>query len=198
MEFAHRADDGTVQPLGDLLPPSVGGAPMWRNLPIALDRIPAQTNAIRLVATVDALTDKQWIAVTPPRLPRLATLDSVVGHSEPVLTDFHVGLAFPCQHPLDHKDGVAELPGWRITPDKLNSQVSSSWEDDSGGGPLGWINLVLQPRIVPAYLENDWTRDWGELQRFQFAANARAPQADIGVTVENRWGWTDDDPIKVK
>ncbi len=198
VEFAHRADDGTVRPLGDLPPPSVGGAPMWRNLPIALDRIPAQTNAIRLVAKVDALTGKQWIALTPPRLPRLATLDSVVGHSEPVLTDFHVGLAFPCQHPLDHKDGVAELPGWRITPDKLNAQVSSSWEGDSGGGPLGWINLVLQPRTVPAYLENDWTRDWGELQRYQFAANARAPQADIGVSVENRWGWTDDDPIKVK
>ncbi|WP_369640663.1 arabinosyltransferase domain-containing protein, partial [Nocardia sp. JMUB6875] len=85
LEFAHRADDGAVQPLGNLTPPNVGGAPGWRNLPIALDRIPTGTNAIRLVAKTDDPTGKQWLALTPPRLPHLVTLDAMVGHDAPVL-----------------------------------------------------------------------------------------------------------------
>ncbi|MFI1916262.1 arabinosyltransferase domain-containing protein [Nocardia sp. NPDC020380] len=196
IEFAHRGDDGTVQSLGDLTPPTVGGAPAWRNLPVPLDRIPAQTNAIRIVADTAGLTGKQWLAVVPPRLPRLATLNSVVGDQDPVLTDFQVGLAFPCQHPLDHKDGVAQLPTWRILPDKLNAQASATWQDEADGGPLGWMNMLLQPHTVPAYLDHDWTRDWGELQRLTPAV--AAPAAQLTVRVENRWGWAGDGLIKVK
>jgi hypothetical protein len=151
-----------------------------------------------LVAHAGAAPGNQWLALTPPRLPRLATLNSLVGSADPVLMDFHVGLAFPCQHPFDHRDGVAQMPGWRILPDKLNSRVSETWQDDSGGGPLGWINLLLQPRTRPAYLDHDWTRDWGELQQFQFATGAQAPPAAVDVRVENRWGWVDDSPIWVR
>ncbi|APA96839.1 putative arabinosyltransferase B [Nocardia seriolae] len=193
VEFAHRADDGTTSPLGTLTPPAVGGAPGWRNLPIPLDRIPNRTNAIRLVATSDDPTGKQWIAVTPPRLPHLATLDSVVGHTDPVLTDFHVGLAFPCQHPLDHRDGIAQQPIWRILPDKLNSQVSETWQGSSGGGPIGWTTLLLKSQTLPTYLNHDWTRDWGELQRLTPYIDAPTPQ--LAVRVETRWGWTEDTPI---
>ncbi|MFI6869033.1 arabinosyltransferase domain-containing protein [Nocardia sp. NPDC050406] len=193
VEFARRADDGTVTPLGDLVPPNVGGAPTWRNLPIALDRIPEGTNAIRLVAEADTPSEKQWLAVTPPRLPRLETLNTVVGNTAPVLTDFHVGLAFPCQRPFDHKDGVAELPSWRITADKLNGQVAQTWQGDTGGGPIGWSGLLVRSQTVPTYLDNDWTRDWGELQRL--TPHVDAPHATVGVSVETRWGWEGDEPI---
>ncbi|MEV0467580.1 arabinosyltransferase domain-containing protein [Nocardia tengchongensis] len=194
VEFAHRADDGTVQTLGDLTPPTVGGTPGWRNLPIALDRIPAHTNAVRLTVSADDPTGKQWLAITPPRLPRLATVDAVVGHDTPVLTDFHVGLAFPCQHPFDHRDGVAQLPAWRILPDKLNAQVADTWQGNSGGGPLGWSDLLVRSHPVPAYLNHDWTRDWGELQRL--TPYVDAPAAPVTVRVETRWGWADDAPIR--
>ncbi|MTE12474.1 arabinosyltransferase [Nocardia sp. CT2-14] len=194
LEFAHRTDDGAIQPLSTLEAPTVGGAPGWRNLPIPLDRIPAQTTAIRLVASTDDPTGKQWLALTPPRLPHLATLDTVVGHDAPVLTDFHVGLAFPCQRPLGHRDGVAQLPTWRILPDKLNAQVSESWQGDSGGGPLGWSTLLLRSRTIPAYLDHDWTRDWGELQKL--TPYVETPTAPVTVRVESRWGWVDDTPIK--
>ncbi|AYF79339.1 arabinosyltransferase [Nocardia yunnanensis] len=193
LEFAHRAEDGSVRALGDLVPPNVGGAPDWRNLPIDLDRIPAGTNAVRLVAKADDPTGMQWVAVTPPRLPHLTSLESIVGDDAPVLTDFHVGLAFPCQHPLDHRDGVAQVPVWRILPDKLNSQVSESWEGATGGGPVGWMGLLLKSQTVPAYLDHDWTRDWGELQRLTPAVDA--PSAVVDVRVEDRWGWVNDSPI---
>jgi len=197
VEFAHRNADGTDTALGDFMPLDIGGAPSWRDMRVPLDHIPAQTNAVRIVAAANDLTTKQWLAVTPPRLPRLATLNSVVGQQDPVLEDWHVGLAFPCQRPYDHRDGVAEVPDWRILPDRTGSDASNAWQDDIGGGPLGWTGLLLQAQTVPAYLNHDWARDWGELERFT-PYDPQARPATIGVTVQNRWGWVKDAPIKTR
>ncbi|WP_280387187.1 arabinosyltransferase domain-containing protein [Nocardia wallacei] len=195
VEFAHRSDDGSEQPLGEFQPLDVGGAPSWRNMRVPLDRIPDGTNAVRIVAVANDLTPRQWLAVTPPRLPKLDTLDSVVGHQDPVLEDWHVGLAFPCQRPFDHKDGVAEVPKWRILPDRVGADASNAWEDNIGGGPLGWTGLLLEAQTVPAYLDHDWSRDWGSLERYTPYVPSATP-ATVGVTVENRWGWAKDAPIK--
>ncbi|MEV0245636.1 arabinosyltransferase domain-containing protein [Nocardia sp. NPDC050712] len=194
LEFARRAGDGTLEILGDLAPPAVGGAPMWRNLPVPLDRIPEDANAIRLVADIDTPSDKQWLAVTPPRLPHLSTLNALVGSTAPVLADFQTGFAFPCQRPFDHRDGVAELPVWRITPDKLNAQVAGTWQDETGGGPLGWTGQLTRPRTLPGYLEHDWTRDWGELQLLTPIVDA--PAAAIETRSETTWGTADYGPIR--
>ncbi|MGW6120705.1 arabinosyltransferase domain-containing protein [Nocardia sp. NPDC055165] len=194
VEFARRAEDGTTTALGDAVPPTVGGAPGWRNLPIALDRVPVGTTAVRLVADATEPDPMQWLAITPPRLPKLSSLNTVVGSTDPVLADWHVGLAFPCQRPFDHHTGVAEMPIWRIQPDKLNAQVSETWQGDTGGGPLGWTGMLMQSRTIPAYLAEDWTRDWGELQRL--TRTVAAPPADITVRTELRWGLTNETPIK--
>ncbi|WP_417629260.1 arabinosyltransferase domain-containing protein [Nocardia lasii] len=194
VEYATRTDGGTFTALGDSTPPTVGGAPGWRNLPIDLDRIPAGTTAVRLVVEAGEPDPMQWLAITPPRLPKLSTLSTVVGSTDPVLADWHVGLAFPCQRPFDHRDGVAEMPIWRIQPDKLNAQVSETWQGETGGGPLGWTGLLMQSRTIPAYLAEDWTRDWGELQRLTRIVTA--PPADITVHTETRWGLTEGSPIR--
>ncbi|MFE1592049.1 arabinosyltransferase domain-containing protein [Nocardia sp. NPDC058705] len=194
VEFARHTEDGTSTVLGELAPPTVGGAPGWRNLPIDLDRIPAGTTAVRLIADTSEPDPMQWLAITPPRLPKLSTLNTVVGTSDPILTDWHVGLAFPCQHPFDHRNGVAEMPIWRIQPDKLNAQVSETWQGETGGGPLGWTTMLMQSRTIPTYLTNDWTRDWGELQRL--TRTVAAPSAEITTHTESRWGTTNESPIK--
>ena len=48
----------------------------------------------------DDLAPQHWIAVTPPRILQLRTLQDVVGSADPVLLDWLVGLAFPCQRPF--------------------------------------------------------------------------------------------------
>jgi arabinosyltransferase C len=194
MEFAHRAEDGITTALGDSTPPAVGGAPGWRNLPVALDQIPLGTNAIRLVADAAEPDPMQWLAITPPRLPKLSSLNTVVGSADPVLADWHVGLAFPCQRPFDHHHGVAEMPIWRIQPDKLNAQVSETWQGDTGGGPLGWTGMLMRSRTIPAYLADDWTRDWGELQRL--TRTVGAPPAEISRRSSTAWGWSSESPIR--
>ncbi|MFI1237472.1 arabinosyltransferase domain-containing protein [Nocardia salmonicida] len=194
VEFARRDGDGTTTALGDSTPSSVGGAPGWRNISVALDRIPTGTNAIRLIVDAAEPDPMQWLAITPPRLPKLSSLNTVVGSTDPVLADWHVGLAFPCQRPFDHHNGVAEMPIWRIQPDKLNAQVSETWQGDTGGGPLGWTGMLMQSRTIPAYLADDWTRDWGELQRL--TRTVAAPPAEIAHRSSTAWGWSNESPIR--
>lgn len=197
LEYGVRAADGSVRKLGSVDPIDIGPAPSWRNLRVPLDQLPAEANAVRLVAVDNDITQKQWLAVTPPRLPKLATLNSVVGSQNPVLLDWHVGLAFPCQRPFNHHDGVAEVPSWRILPDRVGSDASNAWQDDIGGGPLGWTGLLLKSQTMPSYLDHDWSRDWGSLEKFT-PYDSTAKPAEIGVTVQTRTGLAEDDPIRVR
>lgn len=197
LEYGVRGADGEVRTLGSIDPLDIGPAPSWRNLRVPLDRLPGEVNAVRLVAIDNDITPKQWLAVTPPRLPKLATLNSVVGSQDPVLLDWHVGLAFPCQRPFDHKDGVGEIPRWRILPDRVGSDASNAWQDDIGGGPLGWTGLLLKSQTVPAYLDHDWARDWGSLEKFTLYAPDATP-ATIHISPRTRTGLDRDDPIRIR
>ncbi|WP_459548798.1 arabinosyltransferase domain-containing protein [Nocardia sp. X0981] len=196
LEYGIRAADGTTQVLGSVLPLDIGPNPSWRNLRVPLDQLPREVNAVRLVAVDNDITSRQWLAVTPPRLPRLATLDSVVGHTDPVLLDWHVGLAFGCQRAFDHRHGVAEVPRWRILPDRVGSDASNAWQDHIGGGPLGWTELLLDAESVATYLADDWARDWGSLERYT-PHRPDARPAELRITEQVRGGTAGDDPIKV-
>ncbi|MEU4648563.1 arabinosyltransferase domain-containing protein [Nocardia fluminea] len=196
LEYGTRAADGSVEVAGSVAPMDIGPAPSWRNLRVPIDALPVGVNAVRLVAADNDITGKQWLAVTPPRLPKLSTLDSVVGRTAPVLLDWHVGLAFPCQRPFEHHDGVAEAPQWRILPDRVGSDASNAWQDDIGGGPLGWTNLLLKAETVPTYLDHDLGRDWGSLERF--TPYQPAPPAKIGVSVIDQSGRAKEPAIRAQ
>ncbi|WP_280502240.1 arabinosyltransferase domain-containing protein [Nocardia farcinica] len=197
LEYGVRGADGEVSVLGSIMPLDIGPAPSWRNLRVPLDELPAEVNAVRLVAVDNDITERHWLAVTPPRLPELATLQSVVGDTAPVLLDWHVGLAFPCQRPFDHHAGVAEAPRWRILPDRVGSDASNAWQDHIGGGPLGWTGLLLKAETVPGYLDHDWRRDWGSLERFTPWIPEAVP-ADIETATVTRSGTADDAPIRAR
>lgn len=179
----QAADD---QPGGSLGFGDVGAAPAWRNLRAPLAAIPAQATLIRLVARDDDLAPQHWIALTPPRIPQLRTLQDVVGSEDPVLLDWLVGLAFPCQRPFGHRNGVIEVPKWRILPDRFGAEANSPVMDYLGGGPLGITELLLRPTTVPTYLKDDWFRDWGALQEFTpFYPNAQTARLDLGTATRS-------------
>ena len=143
----------------------IGPVPAWRNLRAPLSAIPADATLVRVVAVDDDLAPQHWIAVTPPRIPKLRTLQQVVGSQDPVLLDWLVGLAFPCQRPFGHAHGVTEVPRWRILPDRFGAESNSPVMDNIGGGPLGIGELLFRATTVPTYLREDWFRDWGALQK---------------------------------
>ena len=172
-------DDG--EPAGGVGFADVGSPPAWRNLRAPLGAIPADATQVRLVATDDDLAPQHWIALTPPRIPELRTLQEVVGSQDPVLLDWLVGLAFPCQRPFGHQNGVIEVPKWRILPDRFGAEANSPVMDNVGGGPLGISELLLRATAVPTYLKDDWFRDWGELQRFTpYYRDAQPARLDLG------------------
>ncbi|BBY40348.1 putative arabinosyltransferase C [Mycobacterium mantenii] len=143
----------------------VGASPAWRNLRLPMSAIPNSATQIRLVADDEDLAPQHWIALTPPRMPQLRTLQDVVGSADPVFLDWLVGLAFPCQRPFGHQNGLDETPRWRILPDRFGAEANSPVMDNNGGGPLGVTELLVKATTVATYLKDDWSRDWGSLQR---------------------------------
>ncbi|MDP7706243.1 arabinosyltransferase domain-containing protein [Mycobacterium sp. TY815] len=167
----------------------VGASPAWRNLRAPLSAIPDSATQIRLVADDDDLAPQHWIGLTPPRVPQLRTLQDVVGSKDPVFLDWLVGLAFPCQRPFGHQNGVDETPKWRILPDRFGAEANSPVMDNLGGGPLGITELLAHATTVASYLKDDWFRDWGALQRLTpFYPDAAPARLELGtVTRSGLW-----------
>ncbi|MDP9167710.1 MAG: arabinosyltransferase domain-containing protein, partial [Actinomycetota bacterium] len=117
LEYSRPGPDGQPAPAGRVVPYDLGPIPSWRNLRFDRTLIPADATAVRIVAEDLSLTPGDWIAVTPPRVPELKSVQQYVGSQQPVLMDWAVGLAFPCQQPMLHANGVTEVPKFRITPD---------------------------------------------------------------------------------
>src|SRR5699024_5040420 len=194
IEYGRPGSVGAAGPtdfevMGSMSPIDIGPAPAWRNLRIPLESIPEEAEVVRVVARDANLSPDSWLAVTPPRNPRLRTLDEVVGRSDPVLIDWVVGLAFPCQRPFVHNGGVAETPRYRILADRESSSAANWWQSAAGGGPLLWTTQSVEAVTVPTYLDHDWARDWGSLQRFD-PLDPTAVPADLGRGSDMRWGWT--------
>jgi arabinosyltransferase C len=185
--------DGRVQ--GRVTPIDIGPTPSWRNLRVPMDLIPAGSNMIRLVLSDTDRDPDQWLAVTPPRVPRTQTLNEVVGRENPVLLDWEVGFNFPCQHPFDHRLGVAEVPQYRVLPDRSGAVITNAWQDHFGGGPLGWIDVVASARTIPSYLDGDWDRDWGSIEQYTPYDRSAEPAKITATEIQRSGLWTPG-PIK--
>ncbi|HZA12198.1 arabinosyltransferase domain-containing protein [Mycobacterium sp.] len=197
LEYARPGPGGAPVPAGRLVPDDIGPSPSWRNLRFARSGMPRDAVAVRVVAADRSLTPGDWIAVTPPRVPELRSLQEYVGSTQPVLMDWAVGMAFPCQHPMLHANGVTEIPKFRITPDyTAKKQDTDTWEDGQNGGLLGISDLLLRAHVMATYLFHDWGRDWGSLRKFDTIVDARTAQFDLGTAT--RGGWWRPGPIRIK
>ena len=186
LEYARPGPDGGPVPAGRLVPDDLGPAPSWRNLRFDRSEIPADAVAVRVVAEDRSLTPGDWVAVDPPRLPELRSLQEYVGSEQPVLMDWAVGLAFPCQQPMLHANGVTEVPRFRITPDyTAKKNDTDSWEDGMNGGLLGISDLLLRAHVMATYLSRDWGRDWGSLRKFDTIVDAAPAEIELGTATRS-------------
>ncbi len=188
VQWANDKEAAENKPAGAIGFADVGAAPAWRNLRAPLAAIPGSATQIRIIAKDDDLSPHHWIGITPPRIPDVRTLQQVVGSQQPVLLDWLVGLAFPCQRPFGHQNGVIEPPKWRILPDRFGAEANSPVMDNIGGGPLGISELLFRAGTVPTYLKDDWFRDWGALQRLEpFYPRAEPARLDLGTATRSGW-----------
>jgi arabinosyltransferase C len=186
LQWATDSGAASGHPDGSFQFFDVGASPAWRNLRLAMSAIPAAATQVRLVADDEDLAPQHWIALTPPRIPDLRTLQDVVGSHDPVFLDWLVGLAFPCQRPFSHQNGIDETPKWRILPDRFGAEANSPVMDNNGGGPLGVTELLVKATTVASYLKDDWSRDWGSLQRLTpYYPSAQPAQLQLGTATRS-------------
>lgn len=181
LEYGRPGPDGAPMATGRMTPYDLGPAPSWRNLRFPRAQIPTDATFVRVVADDASLTPGDWIAVTPPRVPELRSIQEYVGSDQPVLMDWAVGLAFPCQQPMLHANGVTEVPNYRITPDYNAKRLDTdTWQDGINGGLLGISDLLLRQHVMATYLSQDWGRDWGSLRRFETVVEATPAEIELG------------------
>lgn len=199
VEFGRSTEGGPDAKAGadvvgePVVPFDIGPAPAWRNLRVDTQSAPEEADVMRIRVNDGDLTPEQWAAITPPRAPELTTIQDFVGSDSPVLLDWAVSLQFPCQRPFSHYAGVAEIPEFRILPDRpLAVSATSTWQSYESGGPLGWIETGLRARTIPSYLEHDWNRDWGSIETYTPLGTEQSEQpapAEVSTTNQTRWGW---------
>ena len=200
LEYGHLNEDGSVEDLGEAMMYDIGPEPSWRNLRYPLGQLPEEANVVRIVASDVNLDDDQWVALTPPRVPNLDSLNNVIGSETPGLLDWAVGLQFPCQRTFDHYAGVTEIPEYRISPDHGGKSTLSPFQDWAGGGAMGTAEAVNNAYEIPSYLRNDWDRDWGSIERYSLRTNSNgvAPKvADINLETIQRSGLWNPGHMKV-
>ncbi|MGB8403309.1 MAG: arabinosyltransferase domain-containing protein [Mycobacterium sp.] len=186
LEYGHAGPGGAPVATGRVMPYDLGPAPSWRNLRYDRRQIPADATFVRVVGENLSLNLGDWIAVTPPRVPELKTLQRYVGTTQPVLMDWAVGLAFPCQQPMLVANGVTDVPKFRITPDyTAKKQDTDTWQDGINGGLLGITDVLLRAHVMATYLSDDWGRDWGSLRRFTTVVDAVPAELQLGTAVHS-------------
>jgi len=186
LEYGRTGPDGHPVAGGRVVPYDIGPTPSWRNLRFDRRQIPADATFVRVVAVNLSLNEGDWIAVTPPRVPEVKTLEEFVGKTQPVLMDWAVGLAFPCQQPMLVRNGVTEVPKFRITPDyTAKKQDTDTWQDGINGGLLGITDVLLKAHVMSTYLSDDWGRDWGSLRAFTTVVDATTAELDLGTAVHS-------------
>ena len=198
LQWGVRQPDGAVRALEKVYPIDTQEQLAWRNLRFPRKDAPPEANVARIVADDPNLSNEQWFGFTPPRVPVLQTAGEFLGTRTPVLMDIASAPHFPCQRPFSEHLGIAELPQYRILPDLKQVVVSSNlWQSARAGGPFLFIQALLSTATVPTYLNDDWYRDWGALERYiRVVPESQAPDAVIDQGSQRLYGWSRHGPIR--
>ncbi|BCI55755.1 arabinosyltransferase B [Mycolicibacterium litorale] len=198
LQWGVHRPDGSYQALAEVQPIDIFQQKAWRNLRFPLAWAPPEANVARIVADDPNLSEDQWFAFTPPRVPVLQTASEFLGSQTPVLMDIATASNFPCQRPFSEHLGVAELPEYRILPNFKQVVASSNqWQSAEDGGPFLVIQALLRTATIPTYLRDDWYRDWGSIERYiRLVPRDAAPDAVIEEGSKRVFGWSRGGPIR--
>lgn len=169
------------------LPLDKDGAPFWREARMTLSGEAAKADSVRLTAKSDILGVDGWMAVGAPRVPKLTRMTQLIG-SSPVYMEWPAALVYPCLRQPSLRNGVAEMPKYRIAAGGLRG-VGQDWSAPTAGGPFGWLNISSTVREVPTFLRGSVDQDWGTLYLVDpYAPKALPASAAEQVRHETHWG----------
>ena len=113
LEYARPGPTARPFPRAGWCPYDLGPVPSWRNLRFPRAQIPADAVAVRVVAEDLSLTPGDWIAVTPPRVPELRSVQEYVGSRAARADGLGCGPCLPVPAPdaaRQRRDGDSEVP----------------------------------------------------------------------------------------
>ncbi|MEQ3551190.1 arabinosyltransferase domain-containing protein [Pseudonocardia nematodicida] len=178
---------GTVTSTADPAGTAAGGR-AWRDVRLDLSGTPAaEADRVRVVATDGAIGPNAWIAVAQPRVPQLTPLTEVVA-GRPGYLDWPTAFVHPCLRRFDVNAGIADVPAFRLLADTQQRSVGDEWGSASGGGPLGWTDMVAAERVLPTYLPGEWDFDWGQFRIYEPYVPNAVP-APVQRDQRTMWGW---------
>jgi hypothetical protein len=155
-------------------------APRARDL--RLDPALATTHtAIRLVSASDTPVTQGF---TVPRLPVTVPWNDVLPPGTPAADDWPGAFLFPCTPFSPLRDGIAALPGWRISTD-ARSEAQSGFISytASQGGPWTTARALVREVRYPVYLPGLPLTDIASLERWVPTSPLVAPTVtrhDVG------------------
>ena len=79
LQWGVRRPDGSFEALNAVQPIDIIAQKAWRNLRFPLAWAPPEANVARIVADDPNLSEDQWFAFTPPRVPILQTAQQFLG-----------------------------------------------------------------------------------------------------------------------
>ncbi|MQA13815.1 MAG: hypothetical protein GEV09_06450 [Pseudonocardiaceae bacterium] len=171
--------------------PATDDPPGWRDYRLDITGRPAaDADIVRLVAADADVTPEGWLAFAEPRVPQLVRMTEFIGRDTPVFMDWPVGFVHPCLRLFSIRNGIVEMPEYRLLPDEQLLVGSKNWSSARAGGPLGWLEIVADEREVPTYLKGAYDTDWGKLTEIEpLVSDARPPTVRTGSQVRSGW-WT--------
>ncbi|MET0191569.1 MAG: arabinosyltransferase domain-containing protein, partial [Pseudonocardia sediminis] len=191
-EISPPGGAGTVSTTADPSGDAAGGRG-WRDVRLDLAGTPAATaDGVRVVAVDGGTARESWIAVTPPRVPRLTPLTTLAG-DRPGHLDWPTAFTSPCLRRFDVTDGIAEVPAYRLLGDTEMRDVGDDWGQPATGGPLAWMSVVAAQRVLPVYLPGAWDFDPGQVRLVEpYTPGTAAP--DVVTGRRTLWGATAQPP----
>ncbi|MFC5062681.1 arabinosyltransferase domain-containing protein [Actinomycetospora atypica] len=138
-------------------------APRSRDLRLDPGLSTSQT-AVRLVSSPDTLAGQGF---SVPRIAQLVPWADVLPPGTPAAVDWPGAFLFPCIPFSPLRDGIADLPGWRVSTD-ARSEAQSGYISytASQGGPWTTARALVRQVRYPVYLPGLPLTDIASLERW--------------------------------
>ncbi|RBY80044.1 arabinosyltransferase [Blastococcus sp. TF02-09] len=131
--------------------PDIGGGPTARDGRLDPGVVPADAGVVRLVAEDGGTESDLPLAVSAPRVPVTVPFSDVVDPGSPALVDWPVAFVFPCQELAVQRNGLTDVPDWRISP-AAPGTAGDIVVQVPLGGPYAPARSLVDQEHVPVYV----------------------------------------------
>lgn len=180
------ADGEGVRVLAEAPVPDTGGGPGARDGRLDPGAVPPEAGLVRLVARDGGTEGALPLAVSAPRVPVTAPFADVVDPGSPALVDWPVAFVFPCQELSEQRNGLTDVPEWRISPAAPND-AGDIIVQVTLGGPYAPARTLVDQQQVPVYA------DGRPLERpvslYSWRPRTELAEPESRITPETVAGW---------